>query len=40
MHASIDVLTRPHFWSLLPLSVFHWVVIIVSICDVSTPLNT
>ena len=40
MHARIDVLMHPHFWSLLPLSVFDWVIIAVSICDVMTPLNT
>ena len=40
MHARIDALMRPHSWSLLPLSVFVWVVIIVSVCDASVPLNT
>ena len=35
MHARIDTLTRSHFWSLLPSSVFDWVVITVSVCDVS-----
>ena len=40
MHARIDALTCPRFWSLLPSSVFDWVVIIVSICDASMPLNT
>ena len=41
MHARIDVLTHPHSQSLLPSSVFVcWVVIIVSIRYVSTPLNT
>ena len=40
MHTGIDALTSPHFWSLLPSSVFDWVVIDVSICDTSTPLNT
>ena len=40
MHARIDVLMHPCFWSLLPSSVFDWVVIIVSIRDTSTPLNT
>ena len=40
MHARIDKLTCPHFWSLLLSSVFDWVVIFVSICYVSTPLNT
>ena len=29
-----------HFWSLLPSSVFNLVVIIVSVCHMSTPLNT
>ena len=40
VHARIDVLMRPHFWSLLPSSVFNWVVIIVSVHYVSMPLNT
>ena len=40
MHARIDVLTRPHFRSLLPSSVFDWVVIAASIYDVTMPLNT
>ena len=40
MHARIDMLMHPHFWSLLPLSVFDWVIIAVSICDVVMPLNT
>ena len=40
MHARIDTLTCLHFWSLLPLSVFDWVVIAVSVCDVRMPLNT
>ena len=40
MHARIDVLTCLHFWSLLPLSVFDWVVIAVCIRDAMTPLNT
>ena len=31
---------HPHFWSLPPSSVSDWVVIIVSIHDVSMPLNT
>ena len=31
MHARIDALTRPHFWSLLPSTILDWVVIIVSI---------
>ena len=30
---------RPCFCSLLPLSVFDWVVIAVSVCDATTPLN-
>ena len=40
MHARIDALMSPHFWSLLPSSGFDWVVIAVSVCDVLTPLNT
>ena len=40
VHARIDMLTCPHFWSLLPSSVFDWVVIAVSICDAMTSLNT
>ena len=40
MHTRIDTLTHPCFWSLLPLSVFDWVVIAVSVRDVETPLNT
>ena len=40
VHARIDVLTHPHSWILLPSSVFVWVVIVVSIHDTSTPLNT
>ena len=31
---------HPHFWSLLPSSVFDWVVIAVSVHDASMPLNT
>ena len=31
MHARIDTLTRPRFWSLLPSTILDWVVIIVSI---------
>ena len=31
MHARIDALTRPCFWSLLPSTIFDWVVITVSI---------
>ena len=31
MHARIDVLTRPRFWSLLPSTILDWVVIIVSV---------
>ena len=31
MHARIDALTRPRFWSLLPSTILDWVVIIVSI---------
>ena len=40
MHARIDALMHPHFWSLLPSSVFDWVVIAVSIRDATMPLNT
>ena len=40
MHTRIDVLMCPHFWSLLPLSVFDWVVISVNVCDALMPLNT
>ena len=40
MHARIDVLTHPRFWSLLPLSVLDWVVIAVSVGDAAMPLNT
>ena len=40
MHARIDVLMRPCFWSLLPSRVLDWVVIIVSIHYQSAPLNT
>ena len=31
MHARIDALTRPHFWSLLPSTIPDWIVIIVSV---------
>ena len=34
------MLMHPRFWSLLPSSVFDWVVIIVSIHYASMPLNT
>ena len=40
MHARIDALMHSRFWSVLPSSVFDWVVIIVSILNVSTPLHT
>ena len=40
MHARIDVLMRPCFWSLLPSRVLDWVVIIVSVRYQSAPLNT
>ena len=40
MHTRIDALTCPRFWSLLPLSVFDWVVIAVSIRDAAMPLST
>ena len=39
VHARIDALTHPHFWSLLPSSVFDWVVIIVSVRYVLMPLD-
>ena len=31
MHARIDALTRPRFWSLLPSTILDWVIIIVSV---------
>ena len=31
MHARIDALMHPHFWSLLPSTILDWVVIIVSV---------
>ena len=31
MHARIDVLMRPRFWSLLPSTILDWVIIIVSV---------
>ena len=31
MHARIDALTHPCFWSLLPSTILDWVVIIVSV---------
>ena len=31
MHAGIDALMRPHFWSLLPSTILDWVIIIVSV---------
>ena len=31
MHAGIDALTRPRFWSLLPSTILDWVIIIVSV---------
>ena len=40
VQARIDTLMHLHFWSLLPSSVFDWVVIIVSVHNVSMPLNT
>ena len=40
MHARIDALTHPRFWSLLPSIVFDWVVIIVSVRYALTPRNT
>ena len=40
VHTRIDAPMCLHFWSLLPLSVFDWVVIAVSVCDVEMPLNT
>ena len=40
MHTRIDTLMRPCFWSLLPLSVFDWVVIAASVYDATMPLDT
>ena len=40
VHARIDALMRPCFWSLLPSGICDWVVIAVSICDATMPLNT
>ena len=40
MHARIDALMHPHFWSLLPSRVFDWVVVAVSVRDLTTPLDT
>ena len=40
MHARIDALMRPHFWSLLPSTILDWVVIIVSVCCALMPWNT
>ena len=40
MHAGIDVLTHPCFWSLLPSRVFDRVIVAASISDVMTPLDT
>ena len=41
MHAWIDALMHPPFWSLLPLSVFDWVVVVaVSVHGAMMPLNT
>ena len=31
MHARIDALTRPRFWSLLPSTILDWVIITVSV---------
>ena len=31
VHAGIDALTHPHFWSLLPSTILDWVIIIVSV---------
>ena len=31
MHARIDALMGPHFWSLLPSTILDWVVILVSV---------
>ena len=31
VHAGIDALTRPRFWSLLPSTILDWVIIIVSV---------
>ena len=40
VHARIDALTHPRFWSLLPSIVLNWVVIIVSVRYELTPRNT
>ena len=40
VHARIDTLTCPHFWSLLPSSVLDWVVVAASISDTMMPLST
>ena len=40
VHARINALMRPHSRSLLPSSVFVWVIIIVSVRDMLTPSNT
>ena len=40
VHARIDALTRPRFWSLLPSTIFVWVVITVCIHYALMPLNT
>ena len=40
VHARIYTLMRHRFWSLLPSSVFDWVVIIVSVRYTLTPLDT
>ena len=40
MHARIDALTCPHFWSLLPSIVLDWIVIIVSAHYALMPQNT
>ena len=40
MHAGIDALMHPHFWSLLPSRVFERVIVAASVRDASTPLDT
>ena len=41
MHARIDALMRPRFWSLLPSTILDWVVIFVSVFpSIDTPKRT
>ena len=40
MHARINVLMCPRFWSLLPSTILDWVVIIVSVRCALMPQNT